>query len=111
MQLNGEYDGPRILPQGVTLSQYGLDASLSHDFNKNLSAVVAVNDVFFTRRRGSLLDTPFFLQESFARREQRNVRITFTWKFGERDASLFRRKNGQQRGEPGGGPGGGDMDM
>lgn len=111
MQLNGEYDGPRILPQGVTLSQYGLDASLSHDFNKHWSAVVAVNDVFFTRRWGTLLDTPFFLQENFSRREQRNVRFTLTWKFGERDASLFRRKNGQQRGEPGGGAGGGDMDM
>jgi hypothetical protein len=111
MQLNGEYEGPEILPQGVSLSQYGLDASLSHDFNKHLSAVVAVNDVFFTRRWGNLLDTPFFLQENFSRREQRNVRITFTWKFGERDASLFRRKNGQQRREPGSGAGGGENDI
>lgn len=111
IQLNGEYDAPRIIPQGVTLSQYGLDASVSHEFNKHWSAVVAVNDIFFSRRWGNLLDTPYFLQENFMRREQRNVRFTLTWKFGERDNSLFRRKsNTQQRREPGSG-GGGDMDM
>jgi hypothetical protein len=80
---------------------------LNHEFNKQWSAVVSVNDVFYTRKWGSTIDTAFLQQESFSRREQRFVRFTLTWKFGERDASLFRRK--QQRGEPGGG--GGDMDF
>jgi hypothetical protein len=66
-----------------------------------------VNDVFYTRRWGQVLDTPTIYQENFRRREQRFVRLTLTWKFGERDASLFRRKGQQQR-EPGGG---GDMEM
>jgi len=107
MQLNGEYEGPRIQPQGRTLSQYGVDLSLNREFTKQWSANLSVNDVFYTRRWGQVLDTPTIYQENFRRREQRFVRLTLTWKFGERDASLFRRKGQQQR-EPGGG---GDMEM
>lgn len=101
-QVNGEYEAPRIMPQGRTIDQYGIDASVNYDISKQLSAVVAVNDVFFTRRWGQVLDTPFMHQESFRRREMRNVRLTLTWKFGQQDASLFRRRQ-QQRSEPGGG--------
>ena len=108
MQLNGEYESPRIQPQGVSLSQYGLDASVSHDFTKKLTGVLSVNDVFFSRRWGNTVDTEFLYQESFRRREMRFVRFTLTWKFGEQNMSLFRRR-GQQRTEPG--QGGGEMDF
>lgn len=102
VQVNGEYDAPRIMPQGGTMAQYGIDASANYEFAKNWNAVLAVNDVFFTRRWGQVLDTPLLYQESFRRREMRNVRLTVTWKFGQQDASLFRRRQ-QQRTEPGGG--------
>ncbi len=109
-QLNGEYESPDIQPQGRTLAQYGLDASMGHDLTRKLSAVVSVNDVFFTRQWGNVLETPRLYQENFRRREMRFVRFTLTWKFGEQNTSLFRRRSDQQRREPGGG-GGGDMDM
>lgn len=109
MQVNGEYESPRIQPQGVTLSQYGLDASVSHDFTRKLTGVLSVNDVFFSRRWGNTVETPFLYQESFRRREMRFVRFTLTWKFGEQNMSLFRRR-GQQRSEPGQN-GGGEMDF
>ncbi|HEY0978657.1 MAG TPA: TonB-dependent receptor [Flavobacteriales bacterium] len=99
-QVNGEYEAPRIQPQGRSLSQYGVDASVNYDITKSLSAVAAVNDVFYTRRWGSLLDTPDIYQESYRRRDQRNVRVTLTWRFGQQETSLFRRRN-QQRREPG----------
>ncbi len=102
VQVNGEYEAPRIMPQGRTMNQYGIDASVNYDITKQWSAVVAVNDVFFTRRWGQVLDTPLLYQESFRRREMRNMRLTLTWKFGQQDASLFRRRQ-QQRNEPGGG--------
>lgn len=108
MQVNGEYESPRIQPQGVGLSQYGVDASLSHDFTKKLTGVLSVNDVFFSRRWGNTVDTDYLYQESFRRREMRFVRFTLTWKFGEQNMSLF-RKRGQQRSEPG--QGGGEMDF
>ena len=108
MQLNGEYESPRIQPQGVSLSQYGVDASVSHDFTRKLTGVLSVNDVFFSRRWGNTVETPLLYQESFRRREMRFVRFTLTWKFGEQNMSLF-RKRGQQRSEPG--QSGGEMDF
>lgn len=109
VQLNGEYESPRIQPQGVTLAQYGVDASLSHDVTKRIQAVVSVNDVFFTRQWGNVLDTPTLYQENFRRREMRFVRFTLTWKFGEQNSSLFRKRSERPRTEPG--SGGGDMEM
>ncbi|MBK9176164.1 MAG: outer membrane beta-barrel protein [Flavobacteriales bacterium] len=108
MQLNGEYEGPRIQPQGRSLPQYGIDFSMGHDLNKKLSAALSVNDVFFTRRWGNIIDTDRLYQESFRRREMRFVRFTLTWKFGEQNTSLFRKRN-NQRPEPG--STGGEMDM
>jgi hypothetical protein len=107
LQVNGEYRGPNIIPQGTRISNYGVDASIAKDINKRLNVVLAVNDVFFTRRWGHAYDTPTFRQDDFRRREMRFVRFTATWKFGERDASLFRRRPAQRM-EPslrgGGGP-------
>ena len=108
-QVNGEYEAPRIQPQGRSLEQYGVDVSLGREFNRHWSAVVSVNDVFFTRRWGNIVDTPFLYQENYRRREMRFVRFTLTWKFGEQNASLFRRRTNQQRPEPGNG--GGEMDL
>lgn len=108
-QVNGEYESPWIQAQGRSLSQYGVDASVSHDFNKKLTGVLSVNDVFFTRRWGNIVETPLLFQESFRRREMRFVRFTLTWKFGEPNTSLF-RKRGQQQREPGQ-SGGGEMDF
>lgn len=109
LQVNGDYEGPRIQPQGRTIAQYGVDVSVNHELSKQWSANLSVNDVFYTRRWGNILDTPTVYQENFRRREQRFIRFTLTWKFGERDATLFRRR--QQQREPGGRDGGGDMEM
>lgn len=103
VQVNGEYEGPRVQPQGMGLAQYGVDASVSHDFTKKLTAVLSVNDIFFTRRWGNIIDTPFLYQENYRRREMRFVRLTLTWKFGEQNTSLFRKRGQQPRSEPGGG--------
>ncbi len=107
-QVNGEYEGARIQAQGRNLPQYGVDASVSHDFTKKLTGVLSVNDVFFTRKWGNSIDTDYLYQESFRRREMRFVRFTLTWKFGEQNTSLFRKKGNQQR-DPGAGGGDGDF--
>jgi len=108
VQLNGEYEGDRPIPQGHSLPQYGMDASVARDVTKRLNVVAGVNDVFDTRSWGSVYDTPTVYQESYRRRDQRNFRITLTWKFGEQNSSLFRRRNANPRTEPGntGGEGG-----
>ncbi|MEO8589737.1 MAG: outer membrane beta-barrel protein [Flavobacteriales bacterium] len=106
-QLNGEYESPRPQPQGTGIRQYGVDASVSHDLAKKLTAVLSVNDVFNSRRWGNIIDTPYLYQENARQREARYVRFTLTWKFGEQNTSLFRKKN-QQRSDPGSG---GDSDF
>ncbi|MBK6368781.1 MAG: outer membrane beta-barrel protein [Flavobacteriales bacterium] len=108
VQLNGEYESPEIQAQGRRLAQYGMDASVSRDFAKRLTAVVSVNDIFYTRRWGSIVDTPYLYQESFRRREQRFIRFTLTWKFGEQNTSLFRKRSGQARPSSGAGSDGGE---
>lgn len=108
-QINGEYESPEIRPQGTSLAQYGMDVSLGHDFTKKLSGVLSVNDVFYTRVWGSTIDTPFLYQESFSRREQRFVRFTLTWKFGEQRTMGFRKRTSQPRRDPGSGGDEGDM--
>ena len=66
----------------------------------SLTGVLSVNDMFYTRRWGNIIDTEQLYQESFRRREMRFVRFTLTWKFGEQNTSLFRRRNNQRQ-EPG----------
>lgn len=104
MQVNGEYESPRIQPQGRSIAQYGIDLSVNHELSKRINVVLNVNDVFYTRKWGNIVDTDALYQESFRRREMRFVRLTLTWKFGEQNQSLFRKR--QQRPDQGG-----DMEM
>ena len=109
VQINGEYEGERPIPQGYSMPQWGVDFSIATDVTKRLNIVASVNDVFDSRRWGNVYDTPTVYQESYRRRDQRNARISITWKFGEQNTSLFRRRN-NQRAEPGsGGTEGGDF--
>ncbi|MBK8339265.1 MAG: outer membrane beta-barrel protein [Flavobacteriales bacterium] len=105
VQVNAEYESARIQAQGRSIPQYGMDLSMSKDFTKKFGAVLSVNDVFFTRKWGNTVETDYLSQESFRRREMRFVRFTLTWKFGEQNSSLFRRRQGQRE------QNGGEMDM
>ena len=107
LQINGNYEGPRVVPQGHTLEQYSVDATLAKDIGKKWSLILTANDVFNTRRFGTYTATDYFIQETSRRRDTRFFRLSVTWRFGEREQSLFRRKQ-QQRREPG--AGGGDQE-
>lgn len=102
LQVNGSYESPRIIPQGTTLPVYSMDISLNKEIIKTLNINLVVNDVFNTRRFGSTFESALFDQETSRRRETRFVRLSVTWRFGEMDASLFRRK-AQRRSNDGGG--------
>ncbi len=108
-QVNGEYEGRRLQPQGYSVPNGGVDVSVSKDLGKHWSVQATVNDVFYTRLWGTVLDTPLLHQESERRREMRFVRLNVTWKFGEQDASLFRRRNQTQKRDPGASGGEGDF--
>lgn len=106
VQWNGNYEAPRIIPQGKTLDQYSMDVSLSKEIAKMFTFNLVVNDVFNTRRFGTFYESAVMTQDISRRRETRFVRLSVTWRFGEMDASLFRKRN-TKRGEGGGG----GMDM
>jgi hypothetical protein len=105
LQVNGNYEAPRIIPQGRTLDQYSIDVSLNKEVMKFLNISLIVNDVFNTRRFGTNFESEFIRQDISRRREVRFVRLTVSLRFGEMDASLFRRKNNRRM------EGGGGMDV
>jgi len=103
VQVNGSYEAPRIIPQGKTLDQYSIDVSLNKEIMKTLSFNLILNDIFNTRRFGTYYESDVIQQNISRRRETRFVRLSITWRFGEMDASLFRKRNNQRRDGGGGG--------
>lgn len=92
-QVTGEYESPRIIPQGKRLEQFDSDFALRKDLFKNDkgSITFSINDIFNTHRYGVIYDTETFYQESYRRRSVRRFRITFSYKFGDSEFSLFKR--------------------
>ncbi len=93
VQVNGNYEAPRIIAQGKTKEVYSIDFSISKDIGKKLTFNFTINDIFNTRGFGSYYTTDLFTQELWRRRETRFFRLGFTYRFGEWDVSLFKRKN------------------
>lgn len=106
-QLTGEYESPEVIPQGRTVAEWRVDMALRKDFMKNnrASLVFAVDDVFNSRRWGSNLETPRFIQESYSRWNVRTFRLTFSLRFGGSDFQLMNKRKGGNGDE---GEGGGE---
>lgn len=107
-QWNGNYEAPRIIPQGKVNPIWFMDFSCSYTFNKKFSASATLSDAFNTKQYGTFYSTDNFTQRNVRRWESRYFRVNLTWKFGEPDVSIFRRRSGGRR-EPG--SGGTEMEM
>jgi hypothetical protein len=105
VQLNGSYEAPKIITQGTTIPVYSMDFSVNKDIGKKLSFNFTVQDIFNTRTFGSTYNTEFFTQDMSRRRDIRFFRVGFTYRFGEWDTSLFRKRKSGREGQ------GGSMDM
>ena len=101
-QLNGNYEAPRIIAQGKTNPVWFTDASANMNVNKRLTVSATMSDLFNSKRFGTLYITDQLTQETIRRWETRYFRVNVTWKFGEPDVSIFRRRNNSRR-EPGSG--------
>jgi len=97
LQLNGNYEAPRIIPQGRVVEIWSVDATLNMNFTKKLSLTVTASDIFNTRVFGTIYLTPTFEQKTVRRWESRHVRFMLSWKFGEPDVSVFRRRSSGRR--------------
>ncbi len=99
IQVNGNYESPKIILQGTSIPQYQMDVSLNKSIKRKWTFSLTLNDAFNTKRFGSNYDTPYYIQEISRRRETRFLRFNITWNFGEQDASLFKKKNQKRSGE------------
>ncbi|TDH28602.1 TonB-dependent receptor [Segetibacter sp. 3557_3] len=98
-QLTGEYESPEVIPQGRRKEQYSVDFALRKDMFKNKSGTLtfSVNDVFNSNRFGTIYETENFYQDSYRRWNVRSFRLTFSYRFGDSNFSLFKKNNGIQR--------------
>lgn len=94
-QLVANYQGPRVIPQGRTKQQFVADFAMRKEFLKMKAASLSfsINDILNTRRFGSIYDTEHFYQDSYRRWSVRTFRLTFTYKFGNSNIDLFKKRS------------------
>jgi len=94
----GMWGGTDNTVQGYVLPTYGLDLSVKKEFgkNKNMTFTISMQDVLRTRVQFTHSESPYFVQDTFRRRDWRLIRFNFSWKFGKVDSALFKRKNMKQ---------------
>jgi outer membrane receptor protein involved in Fe transport len=87
--------GTQTTAQGYIRENYGIDAGLKYEFwkEKTGSLTLNVSDILKTRKMDSHSESPFYIQDSYRKRDAQIVRLTFSYRFGKFDTSLFKRKN------------------
>ncbi len=87
--------GPTNTAQGYSIPVWYVDFSLRKDlWNRKANLTLSVQDIFRSRKQGSHTESEgIFIQDTWRRRDPQLVRVSFSWRFGKFDTSLFRRKN------------------
>jgi len=91
----GGMSSPGATAQGYSLPVYYLDAGLKFDFLKDRKATITLNgaDLLKSRIVQTYSESTYFTQNTSRYKDQQFFRITFTYRFGKFDVSLFKRKN------------------
>lgn len=94
------WGGPMSTANGYSDPTYGFDLSVKKDLFKDRSASVSLsmNDVFATRvfsthSRADFSKTVYSIQDNERFRNPQVVKLSFNWRFGKMDSTLFKRKN------------------
>lgn len=61
--------------------------------NNAASVTLGVNDIFRTRRYDQYSESAYFIQNSYRLNDAPMVRLNLSFRFGQMDLSLFKRKN------------------
>jgi Outer membrane receptor proteins, mostly Fe transport len=87
--------GSQSAAQGYVKSNYGIDIALQKSFLKNNAASItfSVNDVFKTRKYDLYSASSFYIQNSQRINDAPMMRLNFSFRFGQMDMSLFKRKD------------------
>lgn len=81
-QFSANYRAKRLTPQGYRRPVFGSDLAIRHELRSDLSAVVAVSDLFNSEKEESILDTPGLHDDSVRRRNTRYVYAGLVYTFG-----------------------------
>lgn len=104
-QTNAFYRGPQQNAQTETEGIFSLDLAFSKDIiNDNATISLNVNDLFNSRKRRSLTETDFFTSESQFQWRQRQITMSFIYRFNQ-----AKKRNGEGRGN-GDGDGDGEFE-
>ena len=81
--------------QGYLRPTWGMDLAVKKSFLKNNAASVSVsiNDIFKTRISSQYSSSNYFIQNYSRLRDPQMVRLNLSYRFGNMDASLFKRKS------------------
>lgn len=81
--------------QGYVKSSWAMDAGISKTFLKNnaATATFSVSDIFRTRRMDQYSESPFFIMETHRLGDVPMFRLNLSFRFGQMDMSLLKRKN------------------
>lgn len=135
LQMNGNYEAPKVAAQGTLQEVYWIDAAIKKNLLKNKATVTLnVSDIFNTRKYTTVYAYPLSTQTTYRDRETRIGNITFTYRFGKSEfgkepkgmnGNRRRDKDGKETkerenlktddsgggegGSPGGGQGGGSQ--
>lgn len=130
LELNNSYQSKSVIPvdqgegrwghygmsstptsQGYILPTYTTDIAIKKDFlkNKALSVNLNVKDVFATSVNATSTSLSAYNQTTSRRRDSQFFRLTISYRFGQADFTLFKKKNMNQGGQPQDVNGGEDM--
>ena len=98
VQVNGSYQAPRILPQGISIPLYYMDVSLNKRIGQKWTFNLNLTDAFDSRIMGRSFETVSFIQESTMRRQARFLRFTTSYNFGKTDPKWMKNQRSRNRG-------------
>ena len=99
LQLNGNYESPRILLLGASIPLYSADFSVNKTISTKWNINATVSDIFNSRRMGTHYETPYYIQDLSRRRESRFFRLSVSYMFGKMDASIFKKAKQMRQGD------------
>ncbi len=108
-QINFNYVGPNVLPQGTMAPIAGLDAGLKKElWNGRGSLGFNVSDILNQRRMLFYTSSYNYTSDAYRKRESRIAMLTFSYRFGKSASQQAAQRQRGKRGEDdqGGGEGG-----
>lgn len=85
-QINGNYEGPKVVAQGNRQEAYWIDVALRKSlWDGKANIVLNVSDIFNTRKYTTDYDFGQYLQSNYNDRETRIGNISFSYRFGSTD--------------------------